>query len=397
MHIDLNSCFATIEQQANPLLRGKPIAVGAYTTPNGCILAASVEAKRLGIKTGMRVKDGRAIYPKLIVLPSDPNKYRYVHLKLKKIISEYTNDFSPKSIDEFVLNMEDYLPLKEAPLKVVAQEIKDRIRAEIGEWLTVSVGISTNRYLAKIAAGLRKPDGLDEINHENYLNIYSTLKLTDLTGIKDANATRLNSMGIYSVMDFYDAPLWKLKAAFHSITGLYWQTRLHGYEVDAVEQKRGSYGNSVALGRNLSKVEELTPILARLTEKMATRLRMAGYKARGVHLAISYKDHGYWHMGRHVDHDLSDTNDIFKAALRLLTIASPNRPVRDVAVSVFALTRNNASQLNFFDDVVKNQNLTKATDEINRKWGNFTLHLGRSMEGAGEIKDRIAFGGIKEL
>ncbi|MEK7470692.1 MAG: DNA polymerase IV, partial [Patescibacteria group bacterium] len=102
MHIDLNSCFATIEQQANPFLRGKPIAVGAYTTPNGCILAASVEAKRLGIKTGMRVKDGKVLYPKLIVLPSDPNKYRDVHLKLRKIISEYTNDFSPKSIDEFV-------------------------------------------------------------------------------------------------------------------------------------------------------------------------------------------------------------------------------------------------------------------------------------------------------
>ena len=107
MHMDLNSCFATIEQQANPFLRGKPIAVAAFTTHKGCILAASVEAKRLGIKTGMRVMDGRAIYPKLIVLPPDPWKYRNVHLKLRNFISDYTNDFSPKSIDEFVLNMKD--------------------------------------------------------------------------------------------------------------------------------------------------------------------------------------------------------------------------------------------------------------------------------------------------
>lgn len=402
MHIDLNSCFATIEQQANPLLRGKPITVGAYTTPNGCILAASIEAKKLGIKTGMRVKDGRAIYPKLIVLPSDPWKYRNVHLKLRKIISEYTNDFSPKSIDEFVLNFENYIHMYRVvpctgTMQEIAEEIKDRIKKEIGEWITVSIGIAPNRYLAKIAAGLHKPDGLDEINCKNYLDIYSILKLTDLTGIKEANAARLNSMGIYTVMDFYEAPLWRLKAAFHSITGLYWQMRLHGYEVDDNETKRGSYGNSVALGKNLSKAEDLTPILARLTEKMATRLRVAGYKARGVHLAISYKDHTFWHMGRQVDRDLSDTNDIFKVAARLLMIAAPDRPVRDIAVSVFALSCNKSSQLNFFEDVVRNQNLTKATDEINQKWGDFTLHLGRSLSGGEEVKDRIAFGGIKEL
>ena len=128
MHIDLNSCFATIEQQANPFLRGKPVAVAAFTSPGGCILAASIEAKRIGIKTGMRVKDGRAIYSKLVVLPPDPWKYRNVHLKLRKLISDYTNDFSPKSIDEFVLNLKDYPALKDCSIKLVAQDIKRRIK-----------------------------------------------------------------------------------------------------------------------------------------------------------------------------------------------------------------------------------------------------------------------------
>lgn len=112
MHIDLNSCFASIEQQANPFLRGKPTAVAAFPTPGGCILAASIEAKELGIKTGMRVRDGKMIYPKLIVLSPDPWKYRNVHLKFRKLISDYTNDFSPKSIDEFILNLKDYLRFK---------------------------------------------------------------------------------------------------------------------------------------------------------------------------------------------------------------------------------------------------------------------------------------------
>src|SRR5476651_1297305 len=108
MWIDLNSCFATIEQQANPKLRGKPVAVAAYNSPAGCIVAPSVEAKRLGIKTGMRVKDGMMLCKDLIVLSPDPMKYRNVHLGLKKIFSDYTDKLTPKSIDEFVLNLEGY-------------------------------------------------------------------------------------------------------------------------------------------------------------------------------------------------------------------------------------------------------------------------------------------------
>src|SRR3989344_7875013 len=92
LHVDLNSCFATIEQQANPHLRGKPIAVAAYDTPRGCIVAPSVEAKRLGVKVGMRVSEGRLLCPSLLVLTPDPAKYKSVHLALRKVISTYTDD-----------------------------------------------------------------------------------------------------------------------------------------------------------------------------------------------------------------------------------------------------------------------------------------------------------------
>jgi len=401
MHIDLNSCFATIEQQANPLLRGKPVAVAAFTSPGGCILAASVEAKRLGIKTGMRVRDGRAIYRNLIILPSDPNKYRDVHLKLRKLISDYTNDFFPKSIDEFVLNLEGYPTLKTRSLKVVAQEIKDRIKTEIGEWLTVSIGMAPNRYLAKIAAGLHKPDGLDEINCQNFLKIYSSLKLTDLTGIKERNAARLASVGIYSVLDFYKAPIWKLKAAFHSITGLYWHTRLAGYEVDGVEFGRRSYGNSVALGRNLSKITELSPILARLTEKACSRLRGAGYTAGGIHLGLAFKNGNWWHEGRLIGKALFDSRDMYKAAFRLLLsspVSAPNAPyVLNIAVSCFGLSRDSSLQLEIFADIPRKKELVKAEDAINKRWGDFTVSMARSMNGSKVVMDRIAFGGIKEL
>lgn len=397
MHIDLNSCFATIEQQANPFLRGKPIAVAAFATNRGCILAASVEAKRLGIKTGMRVMDGRAIYPKLIVLTPDPWKYRNVHLKLRKLVSDYTNDFFPKSIDEFVLNLKDYPALKETPLKVVAQDIKRRIKNEIGEWLTVSIGIAPNRYLAKIAAGLHKPDGLDEINKNNFLDVYSKLKLTDLTGIKEANAARLNGMGIYSVLDFYNSPVWRLKAAFRSIMGLYWHSRLRGYEIDDVEFSRRSYGNSVALGRNLSKPTELSPVLARLTEKMCSRLRGAGYAAGGIHLMLIYKNGSVWHRGRLLPQPQFDSRDFYRAAFRLLTEANPASPVLNIAVSCFKLVRLETFQLNMFEDINKKQNLVHALDTVNERWGGFTVGSAKSFGGAKVVMDRIAFGGIKEL
>ena len=147
----MNSCFASCEQQANPLLRGKPVAVAAYTTPSGCILSPSIEAKKLGIKVGMRVRDGKAICPGLIVLPTDPEKYRAINLKLTELLSSYTADFTIKSIDELVLNLARS-PYIYKGIVALGQEIKAKIRERIGSFLCVSIGISTNFYLAKIAS-----------------------------------------------------------------------------------------------------------------------------------------------------------------------------------------------------------------------------------------------------
>ncbi len=204
LHIDLNSCFASVEQQANPLIRGKPVAVAAYTTPSGCIVAPSVEAKLFGVKLGMRVREGREICPDLIVLPPDPDKYRNVHLRLKNLLLEYTDRVVAKSIDEFVLDLNGYPALKRG-MFVLGKEIKKRIKEEIGEWLRVSIGVGPNRFLAKQASNLNKPDGLDEINFRNYKKVYEKWILKDLCGIDKGLTIRLSMVGICTVMDF-----WKL-------------------------------------------------------------------------------------------------------------------------------------------------------------------------------------------
>ena len=132
MHIDINSCFDSVEQQANPFLRHKPVAVAAYDSPKGCILAASIEAKCLGIKVGLRVKEGKVLCPGLIIRTPDTDKYRAVHLALKSLLSNYTPRVVPKSIDEFVLDFSG-TPAFQRGMFTVGQEIKTRIKKEIGD------------------------------------------------------------------------------------------------------------------------------------------------------------------------------------------------------------------------------------------------------------------------
>lgn len=395
MHLDLNSCFASIEQQVNPLLRGKPIAVAAYVSPGGCLLAASVETKTYGVKTGLRVKEGKLLCPHLIVLPSDPDKYRQVHLKFGKLLSDYTALVVPKSIDEFVLDLSDFVD-SGISLEAVAKQIKQRIKNEIGDWLTVSVGLGPNRFLAKTAANLHKPDGLDVINKNNYQNIYKYLALTDICGISGANTARLNRVGIFSVTQFAAANIQTLRSAFSSIAGYYWYLRLRGWEIDAVEFSRKSYGNSYALPKPLATEADLTPILAKLVEKTSYRLRQGGYTACGVHLAIVYRDGTYWHKGLTVP-EIFASNDVYRYIRQLLQSCRTAKPVRNLAVSCFNLRKQDTTQLVLFENILKKKKLGHAVDKIKRRYGQYAIASALTLPAKDNIPDRIAFGGVREL
>lgn len=385
VHLDINSCFATVEQQANPLLRGKPVAVAAYNSPSGCILAASIEAKKLGIRTGMKVYDGKLIYPKLIVLTPDPPKYRKVHKMLYNLLCEYSEKVIPKSIDEFVFA----LPLKVEPLKVCG-EIKKRIKQEIGEYITVSIGISTNSYLAKIASNFQKPDGLVEINKKNRLKIFAKLKLTDLTGIKQANEARLRIVGIKTVLDFYNSPIWRLRLAFGGIVGYYWHLNLHGLEVNTFESKRSTFGNSYAPPFNKAHLK--LEILSKLCQKTGSRLRNAGFVANGIHLSISYRDGSYWHKSAKTKRAIFESGDIYKEAVNLLNKSMSSSLPRVLAVNVFNLTSSDNLQLDIFGYEIKKSHLVGVMDLINKKWGLYTIYPARMTNDPTVVQDRISFG-----
>lgn len=396
LHLDLNSCFATIEQQANPLLRGKPIAVAAYDSPGGCIIAPSIEAKALGVRVGMRVKEGKMLCPGLLIKQPDSVKYRTVHLQLKKLLATYTDRITPKSIDEFELDLEGY-PAYEKGMLLLGREIKNRILAEIGDWLTVSVGIGPNRFLAKVAANLEKPDGLNEINKNNYLEIYSRLNLVDLPGIARQNSARLTHAGIHSVLGMSQASVADLKVAFHSINAYYWYLRLRGWEIDDVEFGRKSFGNSYALPKPYVQAHELTPLLMKLVEKMCYRLRSNGYACQGVHYSVLFRDGTHWHRGVKTTTVLFSTSEIYAVVYRLFNQCPYKKPVRILAVSVFNLRDKQSLQLDIFETTLKKEKLYTALDRINERWGRYVITPAKMMAAANDVHDRVAFGGVREI
>ncbi len=396
MHLDINSCFATIEQQANPLLRGRSVAVAAYASNKGVILAASREAKRKGIKTGMRVIDGKALDPQLVVLEPDANKYRHVHLQLRSLLSEYTNDLFPKSIDEFVMNLSDYHKTSGLSLIEIGKAMKKRITREIGDWITVSIGIGPSRFIAKIASNIEKPDGLTQIDRNNYWDVYGKLTLLDLHGINIRNQARLNKVGIYSVRELYSADLVWLKAAFVSIGSYYWYVRIRGWDIDTVEFERKSFGNQYATKIDGS-LTEILPLMQKLTEKTGARMRRKGFKARGVHVALGFQDGTYWHLGATVSQVLFDSRDIFREQVNLLKKCPELKPVRIISESVFNLVKEDTLQLQLFSDIEKQSRLVVSLDDVNDRWGDFSITPARMLPAYEKVPDRISFGGVQEL
>jgi DNA polymerase-4 len=402
MHIDLNSCFASVEQQANPLYRRHPLVVAAYASPGGCILASSVEAKAYGIKTGMHVGEAKKLYPNLIVLLPDPAKYRFVHQALKKILKTYTFKFYPKSIDEFVLDFAGF-PAFDRGLINVAKEIKSRIKKEIGDWLTVSIGLAPNRLLAKLASNLHKPDGLDEITKNNFQKVYKDLGLKALCGINYRNELRLNKIGIFTVLDFYKASYWHLKSALKSALAYYWYLWLRGWETsdNYLLPPQKTFGNSYALPARIAtqsvaggprSFNDLLPILQKLSFKTGARMRHAGFVAAGVHLSLLFRDWTFWHKGESLNVKIFDSRDIYKEAKSILYKCPSPKPVHTFAVTCFNLSPFGLLQLDLFENQEEKLALTKAIDQANDRWGDFSLIPARTILAKNAVADRIAFG-----
>lgn len=395
MHIDLNSCFATIEQQANPLIRNRPVAVAAYDTPRGIVLAASYDAKAKGIKVGVTVREAKLLCPGIVIMMPDPDKYFDAHRRFNKVLLNYTSEITPKSVDEFVIDFSSSPAVRQGlKLEDIGLKIKQDIRREIGEYVTVNIGIAPNRFLAKVAAGLHKPDGMDRITAENLREIYKTLSLIDLPGINRRYAARLNLAGIYTPIDFLEAPLWKLKReVFHGIVGFYWYLRLRGHEIDAISFGRKSFGQQYAIGQKTRDVNEISRLLMKLCEKAGRRLRRNGYEARGIYFWITLEDRTYWAKRQQLRAPIYSTQDIFRQAQKLLSQVPLQARATNIGVTVYNLTPTDPIQLGLFDDTrLDTRSLAEAADIINDRYGEFTMVPALMANMQDVILKRVAFG-----
>lgn len=399
MHIDLNSCFAIIEQQANPLYRRKPLSVAAYDSPRGMVIASSYEAKSVGIKLGVNVGEAKQIDPGVIILMPDPPKYRQAHKLFREVLSEFTSDIHAKSIDEFVIDFNGSPALREGrDLADVGYEIKHKIKNRVGSYVTVNVGIGTNRFWAKTAAGLHKPDGLDVMSADNAVDIYKTLCLTDLTGINYRYEARLKAAGIFTPLQFLEASEEKLhKQVFRSIVGRQWHARLRGWEVDNVIWDRKSVGHNYAIGRKTADREELARLLMKLCYKVGRRMRRQGFSARGIHLTLGFQNGFWWSKSQDTRSLMYSDFDIYFHAKKLLSQIIIPGLATHISVSVYGLAATDPEQLSIFGGSRLDAHaLTKASDAINDRYGDYTIVPAAMAGMEGLILDRIAFGSVKD-
>jgi len=395
MHVDLNSAFATIEQQARPMLRGRPVAVINRRTEHTAIVTASYEAKAMGVKVGMQFREAARLAPGLIAIESDPVKYRFVYRKLMAILNDYSPHAVMKSIDEGVIDFHSLVDKR--PMVEVGYEIKHRLKSEVGRAMRCNVGIGTNRFLAKTAAGLHKPDGLDEINHTNLRATLASLKLTDLTGIADHNQARLNGVGIYTPLQFLDSDEVTLqKIVFKSIVGLQWHQRLRGYEVDDRVFDTKRVGRQYVLERRDLTRQQIMQRLHHLCESVGSRLRAQDKVARGVYVYARTAERYYWHASRLCQLPFYSDSAIYGVAEQLFWQAPS--AIREIGIHCYGLSDDNEPQMSLFGDALAREHqLVDALDTINQRYGERTLHSADTLNTDNVIRQKIPFGSIRYL
>jgi DNA polymerase-4 len=395
--VDLNCAFASIEQQHDPSLRGRPLAVAAYAVGAATIVSASREARELGIKTGMRVFEARAIFPDITVMEPNPPRYRAVSDQLIEIMRRHSPDVLRMSIDEASMNLAGTPNLVKLGPEGVGRAIKAALRNEVGECITSSVGVSTSIWMAKQASNLDKRDGLERIDHTNLVAVFARLRLTDMSGIAEATARRLLRAGVRTPLDFLHSTPDQLRlAGMQRPVAEAWLRRLRGFEVGSFEGPgRKSYSHSHVLARATSSQRELEELLMRLSEMVGRRLRAAGRRGSVVSIGVVYRpDVERFSRQSKLPVPIATGEEIYRAALSLLAGRDVRRAVGTLGVGLAGLSDADDGQLELFAGTSppRRERLETAMDAIRDRFGEDAVQRARLLGRAPVVRDRIAFG-----
>ncbi len=404
LYLDMNSYFATCEQQANPGLRGKPVGVITHDSPYSAVIAPSIEAKKFGVKTGMRLNECRELCPDIIPVLTHPPYYRRVHVKVMEILHKYCDDVLAKSIDEAVANFTSYRMVYK-DIRTVAQQIKEDIKKEY-DYLRCSIGIAPNTFLAKLGTELQKPDGLIQITPENIDGYLATLQLQDLPGIASRNARRLEMIGIRTPLQMRHASEALLRKAFGGVVGNYWHRRLNFGEVD---QYSNGLNRTMSAMRTVSREQrESRQMLESLLVSLCTRLEQRMVKmdvfCREASFFIRYRNNTGWDTKIRFAQPVQDAVELRYYILdRIREFESSgskimfNNNTRSMGVVVQGFVLGGSLQYSLFDNRIMQDKVRKVMYHIKDKYGKNTVRKGAELFNPHVMRDAIGFGSVKDM
>jgi len=291
LFLDLNSYFASVEQNERPELRDRPVAVVPVMSDSTCAIAASYEAKAFGIKTGTKIYEARKLCPGLIVVEARHDAYVEIHHRIRTEIDRHIPIEKVCSIDEVACRLLG--PQREiGEAKDIARRIKQGLRDNLGPCIRCSIGLAPNMFLAKVATDMEKPDGLVVITRAGLPGKLLGLELTDLYGIGRGTERRLNRAGIYDIAGLWEVSPKHARRIWGSVEGERYWYRLRGHELPQAETQRRTLGHSHVLASKFRPQPRAELIARRLTMKAASRLRRQDYTAARLVLGVRFEGRG---------------------------------------------------------------------------------------------------------
>jgi len=371
IHVDMDAFFASIEQHDNPKLRGKPVIVGGLSG-RGVVSTCSYEARKYGVHSAMPMYMAKTLCPHGIFLPVRFQRYREVSEKVFDILYEVTDIVEPLSIDEAYLDVTD---IDKNP-EDIAKEIKEKVHMVTG--LTVSAGVSYNKFLAKIASDWNKPDGLMIITEDMVPDILRPLSVSKVYGIGKKSSERLKKIGVEKVDDL-------LKLSQDELTNIFGKygkeiyDRIRGIDSRPVETYREtkSIGKETTLKKDTSDVDLLLKYLRGFADIVSSELKGERLYCRTVTVKIKTSNFTLHTRSRTLNEYIDSSDDIYSVAEAIFKEAKMTQPVRLIGLSVSNLSATKIKQLSLFDlDVKRNLKIDKILYDVNKKLGGHFVKRG---------------------
>jgi len=381
LHVDLDSFFATAAQQANPGLRKKPVGI-VKAKGRSCIIAASKEAKKYGVKTGSSVFEAKKLCPSIILVCAEFEKYEDITYRFIEICQKYSPICEVFSLDECFLDITDTEKLWGNAVSI-ASEIQKKLAAEIGDYLTCSVGIAENKLLAKLASTQAKPDGIYYLDQKSVFEALDKADLTDICGIGFGLYRRLQALGIG---DFKTLRACSLKFLYKHF-GPFWSEHLYSLArgidnsplipTQEIPEAK-SVGRTYTTHRNLYKKDEIERLMRNLCEEASEKTRKMQLAGRYVGLSLRGGEKSFYGH-KTLKTYINDGNMLFKICQIILKEWS-GEYVRFCGVTLSMLTKNEYLSKPLFPEDQRRKNLITAVDRINNNFGTYTIFPGQLLK-----------------